>query len=309
MFQPNLATSTRAKGSTNLGKVARQAIVLFKLRVVSLLLLAAIGGAFLGNGGSPSLPILCAILITGTLAAGGASAINEYLERGKDQLMHRTQRRPLATGNWKHPAMILGVGIAMILLAVLVTYPFNPVMAFFLGLGAVIYVGIYTIWLKPRTVLNIVIGGAAGSCAVLTGGAAVGAAADPAVIVLALLVFLWTPVHFWALAMFYRDDYQAAEIPMLPVQAPQEQSARWILIHALSAVFAALLLGITPHLGWAYLVPTGIFSALLIYHSLRLLKNPGRKEAIRLFLTSNEFLGIIMVTVVLVTWGRQLFLQ
>ena len=188
-----------ARERLTLQQIVKLLISLFKLRVVSLLLFAAIGGAFLGAGGIPSWAALITLIATGTLAAGGASAINQYLERESDSHARRTRLRPLASGDIEHPWIVLAIAISMILVAVAAVFPSNPTMSFYLALGALIYVGVYTIWLKPRSVLNIVIGGAAGSCAVMTGGAAVGAANDPGVIALAMLVFLWTPAHFWAL--------------------------------------------------------------------------------------------------------------
>jgi len=163
------------------------------LRIVTLLLFAAVGGAFLAAGGSPGIGELALLLITGGFAASGASALNQYLEKDSDALMTRTRKRPLVTGSIARPGWVPYAATLMILVPSLVVLPFNPALGFFLLLGAAIYVGIYTIWLKPRTLLNIVIGGAAGSAAVLSGSAAVGAWNDPGAVVLALLVFLWTP--------------------------------------------------------------------------------------------------------------------
>jgi protoheme IX farnesyltransferase len=279
------------------GEVVKTVISLFKLRIVVLLLLAAVGGAFLGAQGIPSLRALLVIAITGTLAAGGASAINQYLEQQTDARMRRTRRRPLSSGQIEHPAAVLWIAVAMILAACLSVLPGNPLMALYLGLGAFIYVGVYTVWLKPRSVLNIVIGGAAGSMAVMTGGAAVGAASDPGVIVLALLIFLWTPAHFWALAMFYRDDYTAAQIPMLPVHAPAGHTAWWIFLHAASAGLAALALAAVPSLGWMYLVPTGAITAGLLISGIRLIRRPERSQAIRTFVFSNIFLALVLAAI------------
>jgi protoheme IX farnesyltransferase len=222
--------------------------------------------------------------------------------------MRRTQRRPLATGQIRHPAIVLWLAIAMILIAVFSVLPANPAMAFYLALGALIYVGIYTIWLKPRTVLNIVIGGAAGSCAVMTGGAAVGAASDPAVITLALLVFLWTPSHFWALAMMYKDDYAVAKVPMLPVRASQNSTAWWIFIHTVSTGLAALILATIPALGWLYLVPTAIITVIFLIGSIILIRTPDRAHALRLFVTSNIFLALVLLAIIIASAGHQLIL-
>lgn len=211
-------------------------IELAKLRVVSLLLLTSLGGAFLASGGRPSAGRLVLLLVLGTFSAGGASALNQFLEREPDQFMKRTRRRPLPSGRVRHPEWVLRLGVAAVLGAVAVAIPFSPWLAVFLGAGALIYVGIYTLWLKPRSVLNIVIGGAAGSCAVLAGSAAVGEPFHPAAVALALLVFVWTPARFWALAMTMQADYRAAGVPMLPARAPNPTSARWIAVHVAVAV-------------------------------------------------------------------------
>lgn len=290
-----------------LRSIIRILVVLFKLRVVSLLIFAAMGGAFLGARGVPSWQALVAILLTGTLSAGGASAINEYLERDTDAFVKRTSRRPLVSGEIERPTIILWIAVAMIVIATLVVLPYQPAMAFYLALGALIYVGVYTVWLKPRSVLNIVIGGAAGSCAVMTGGAAVGAATDSAVIVLALLVFLWTPAHFWALAMFYKDDYARSGVPMLPVRASANHAAWWIFIHAASTGIATFALAADSVLGWVYLIPAGVITLIMIAASARLIRTPERREAIKLFVISNIFLALVLLTIMVVTAGRQLF--
>lgn len=287
--------------------IMRLLVTLFKLRIVSLLLFAAMGGAFLGAGGIPRWDALLAILVTGTLSAGGASAINQYLERDKDSRVRRTSTRPLAAGEIERPIIVVWIALAMIAIATLPVLPFNPVMALYLALGALIYVGVYTVWLKPRSVLNIVIGGAAGSCAVMTGGAAVGAASDPGVIVLALLVFLWTPAHFWALAMFYKDDYALTDIPMLPVRSTARHSAWWIFVHALSTGLATLVLAVHPALGLPYLIPAGAISLIMLVGSTRLIRTPERRQAIKVFIVSNIFLAMVLLSIILVTTGRQLF--
>ncbi|MEJ2148591.1 MAG: heme o synthase [Chloroflexota bacterium] len=278
-------------------QAVKTVVALFKLRVVSLLLLAAVGGAFLGAGGWPAIGALLTLLITGTLAAGGASAINQYLERESDTRMRRTQRRPLPSGHVEHPTAVLLIAVAMVLAAVVAVAPWKPAMALYLALGALIYVGVYTIWLKPRSVTNIVIGGAAGSCAVMTGGAAVGAASDPGVIALALLIFLWTPVHFWALAMFYKEDYERAGVPMLPARAPARDSAWFIFIHAVGTAVVVFALGAHSALGWVYLIPAGLMTVYMLVGSVKLLRNPTRKQAIRLFITSNLFLMVVLIAV------------
>lgn len=171
-------------------------VVLFKLRIVLLLVFAAVGGALLGAHGRPTWGQMALLLLTGTMSAAGASALNQYLERDRDALMKRTARRPLVTGEVSPRAALVAASALVIGASALALLAGNLPLAFFLALGAFIYVGVYTLWLKPRSVLNVVIGGAAGSAAVLSGGAAVGQWTDPGVLILAALLFTWSPIHF-----------------------------------------------------------------------------------------------------------------
>ncbi|MCS7222764.1 MAG: heme o synthase [Anaerolineae bacterium] len=275
--------------------VVRALFVLFKLRIVALLLFAAIGGAFLGADGWPGRGPLILILVTGGLAASGASALNEYLEREVDRRMRRTRHRPLITGVIPETAWVPALAVAMIVGPSLAVSPSHPALAFFLVLGAVIYVGVYTLWLKPRTALNIVIGGAAGSCAVLSGGAAVGAWSDPRVLALALLVFLWTPIHFWSLALVYRDDYARAGVPMLPVVTTPRWAAFWGLVHGAGAGLTGLALAFHPELGIVYLMPVLIITLYLLGQGIRLIIQPSARHAWRLFHASNLYLTVSLL--------------
>lgn len=269
---------------------------LFKSRVVSLLLLAAVGGAFLGAGGWPGLGTLAVLLVTGGLAASGSAGLNEYLEQEPDAMMARTRQRPLVTGA-AQPRSVMWVSIGMILVPTLAVLPFNPALSFFLFLGAFIYVGIYTILLKPRTLLNIVIGGGAGSAAVMSGGAAAGNWQEPAVIMLALLVFLWTPSHFWSLAILYRKDYTKAGIPMLPVHTSPRWSAYWVLLHTGAAGIVALLLALTPDISWAYLIPVAIATVDMMVRNIRLIREPSTQNARSLFISSNIYLMVVLLAI------------
>ena len=272
-------------------------VVLFKLRIVVLLLFAAVGGAFLGAGGWPGAGQLILLLVTGGLAAAGSSALNEYLEQETDNLMVRTRRRPLVTGAIAKSGWVPYVATSMILLPSLAVLPFNPALTFFLLLGAVIYVGIYTVWLKPRTLLNIVIGGAAGSAAVLSGSAAVGVWYEPGAVVLALLLFLWTPTHFWSLAIAYRDDYARGHIPMLPTRTSPRIAAFWVLLHTGATALAALMLAVHPALGWLYLIPVGLVTIDLMIRNIRLLSQPNKKQAFTFFKISNLYLALILLMI------------
>ena len=290
------ASKHREPGEAALPSLRQSLLILFKVRIVALLLLAAVGGAFLAAGGWPGLGPLALLLVTGGLSASGASALNEYLERDQDALMKRTRhRRPLVTGSIPRPGWVPYAGLAMILLPSLAVLPFNAPLAAFLLLGAIIYVPIYTLWLKPRTPLNIVVGGFAGSAAVLSGSAAAGNWSEPAAIILALLVFLWTPSHFWSLAIVYRDDYARGSFPMLPVQVRPRPAAWWVLLHTAGTVLAALALVSHPDLGWLYFVPVGLGSAYLLARNLRLLVQPTARQAFALFHASNIYLALVLL--------------
>lgn len=276
-------------------KILRITGTLFKLRIVTLLLFAATGGAFLGAAGKPSFGELMVLFVTGGLSASGASALNQYIERHKDASMKRTRERPLVNGDIPHPQWILGIALGMIIVPALLVLGFNPALALFNLLGAFIYVVIYTLWLKPRTILNIVIGGAAGSCAVLSGGAAVGAWNDPGVMALAGILFLWTPTHFWSLAILYKDDYTRADIPMLPTRVQPRDAALWGLLHAVTTSLLAVILGVHAALGFVYIIPTLFITYYFMKQSIRLVIHPEPKQALRHFLASNGYLAALLL--------------
>lgn len=271
---------------------------LFKLRIVMLLLISALGGAILGAGGWPGGQALVLLFITGGLSAAGASAVNQYLERERDAQMVRTRRRPLPSGAVEKSIWVLVVGSGMVVFAVGLSAIYNPALAISNALGAIIYIGVYTIWLKPRTILNIVIGGAAGSMAVISGGAAANAWNEPGVLALSLLVFAWTPTHFWSLAMAYRKDYAQAGFPMLPVNVTSQRAAWWVAVHTIATTFIALVLGFHPILGIIYLVPVGLISVQFMRLTLRLLRNPEGRLALSLFKFSNIYLSIVQLIVI-----------
>lgn len=302
MLNQNLGvTSQTSRKQFDWRELGRIAFVLFKVRIVSLLLLSAYGGAALGliASGQNSAMAWFVLTISGGLSAAGASAINQYLERDRDTQMKRTARRPLAVGQIANPDSVLWIGTGMIAIATGVAALWNLSLAFWILFGAVIYVVIYTMWLKPRTTLNIVIGGAAGSCAVISGGAAFGVWSDPAVLLLAAMLFVWTPVHFWALAMAYRDDYATAGYPMLPTQVSMPVAARWTVLHGVLTAASALALGFWPQLDLIYLLPVGLVSLHFLKQSWRLIQQPTGKVAMKLFHASNIYLAVVLVVLLL----------
>jgi protoheme IX farnesyltransferase len=290
---------------TNLRVRLRVLSTLFKMRIVSLLLLAGTGGAFLAAGGFPGFAPLLWMALTGGLAALCASAMNQYLERNSDVRMRRTHHRPLVNGAITRAGWVPFVGLALILVPSLLMLPFNPALSFWSVSGAVIYVAVYTIWLKPRTMLNIVIGGFAGTCAVLSGGAAVGTVGNASgwmqagVLVLGLLIFLWTPTHFWGLALMCREDYVRVGMPMLPAQVSPRRSAWWILLHAVATGFAALALGMISPMGWLYTIPVAGVTVLLFWRCVKLLRDPSTILAKQVFLASNSYLAVVLLLICL----------
>jgi protoheme IX farnesyltransferase len=301
----NLSTTTTVSSYSlrewwaKFGEVTKALVQVFKLRIVLLLLITAAGSAVIATGGWPGGQAFILLMVTGGLSAAGASALNQYLERDRDKNMVRTRRRPLAAGGTLSPTLVLILGGSMILLSVVIAAITNPMLALFNGLGAAIYLGIYTLWLKPRTVTNIVIGGAAGSCAVLSGSAAAGTWNEPSALALAALIFLWTPVHFWSLAMAYQQDYAHAGFPMLPVNISGRQAAAWIGLHTLGTSIIALVLAAHPKLSLIYLLPTLLTSIQLIRLTIQLYRNPNPKLAFSLFKFSNIYLGLLILMVII----------
>jgi protoheme IX farnesyltransferase len=301
--QTRTITNTRAKlaiEAADWRKQLKALASLFKLRIVTLLLISALGGAMVGAGGWPGGLNLLLLVVTGGLSAAGASALNQYFEREQDAQMVRTRKRPLPAGKVGKPVWVLIIGSVMVTLAIILSAVFNPPLAISNALGALIYIGVYTLWLKPRTILNIVIGGAAGSMAVISGGAAAGAWNEPGVIVLSLLVFIWTPTHFWSLAMAYRSDYAEAGFPMLPVNTTLQGASRWVAVHTFITGFTAVMLGFHPALGLAFLIPIVIVTYQFSRLTIQLLQNPTGKRAFRLFKFSNIYLGVVLLTAIII---------
>ena len=297
----NLAASAEKQESISTTKERRgilnMVVVLFKLRIVFLLVVAATGGAFLAAGDWPGWNVLLLTWITGGMAAAGASALNQYWERRSDATMVRTSHRPLVTGEIADPRWVPVIGLLLIFIPSLAVLPFNPPLTFFLLAGAFIYVVIYTMWLKPRTLLNVVIGGAAGSAAVLSGSAAAGMWNAPGALVLAFILFFWSPFHFWSLALIYRDEYEKADFPMLPAKTTPRAAAWWIALHAAVTGVAGLALVALPFLGWVYLLPVLLVSGSLFWRTVKLIRDPSPRNARGVFMSSNFYLLVLLAAI------------
>jgi protoheme IX farnesyltransferase len=278
--------------------------MLTKPRVIELLLVTTVPAMVLAAGQMPSLELILAVLLGGALAAGGANTINCWIERDSDQLMRRTHHRPLPRGAIApHHALAFGV----LLEAAAFGWLWSTVnlLSATLAVSAMLfYVFVYTIWLKPRSTHNIVIGGAAGAVPVLVGWAAVtGDLAAPAWVMFAI-VFCWTPPHFWALALRYRDDYAAAGIPMLPVVKGTQATARQIVVYSGVVVAVTLLLfGVEP-MGLVYFVAAIGLGGAFIWQAVRLAHNPTPQRAIKLFMYSNTYLALLFAAIAVDTLIR-----
>jgi len=270
---------------------------LTKPRVIELLLVTSVPPMLLAAHGFPAARLLVAVLIAGALAAGGANTINCWIERDRDQLMHRTERRPLPAGEVV-PSRALVFGIVLNVIAFVYLALAANLLAACLTIAATLfYVFVYTIWLKPRTEQNIVIGGAAGAVPVLVGWAAVrGDVAAPAWILFAV-VFFWTPAHFWALAFKYRDDYARAGIPMLPVHKTPQQTGRQITAHALVTAVVTLTLGLTVSVSIVYVVAAAVLGLVFVGQAVRLAQHVSPDAAIRFFGFSNIYLLLVFAAV------------
>lgn len=270
---------------------------LTKPRVVGLVLFTAVAAAFAAAEGSPSGPRLALLLVAGFLASGGAAALNHYFDRDIDAVMGRTRGRPLVTGQIAHPRMVLVAGSAMVGAGVLLAAAFRPTLALFLLAGALVYVAVYTLWLKRRSPLNIVVGGLAGSCAVLGGWVTEAPEPTAAPLLLALLVFLWTPAHFWSLALARSEDYRHAGVPMLPAVVPPLVTARWVAVHCVWTVALSFWVRPAASLGPLYLVVALSAGAVLLWMGVRLLRQPTSTNAWPLFKFSGIYLGLLFIAV------------
>ena len=270
---------------------------LTKPRIIELLLITTVPSMVLAAGGWPSTWLVLATLAGGTLSAGGANAINSYLDRDIDELMRRTRRRPLARHEVP-PRNALVFGIILGIGGFAVLWATSNLLAASLSTAALLfYVFVYTIALKRSTPQNIVIGGAAGAAPVLVGWAAVtgGLALPP--LILFFVVFYWTPPHFWALAIRYKDDYERAGVPMLPVVAGIEATTRKMLLYTGLMVAISLLLVPVAPMGWVYLAAALALGGWFMWDTWSVYKNP--ETAMRLFTTSTVYLAALFAAVML----------
>jgi protoheme IX farnesyltransferase len=273
----------------------RDYLTLTKPRIMTLLLLTAAGGMFVGAGGVPAAGLFVATMAGLALACGGASALNHVLDRDIDVHMRRTDKRPVAAGRVA-PERALEFGVALSALSFVVLASFVNVLAALLALaGGLFYVVVYTHWLKRSTPQNIVIGGAAGAVPPLVGWAAATGNLSLPALFLFLIVFFWTPPHFWALALLIRRDYEAARIPMLPVVKGEAETARSIVRYTIVLVVVSLLPVFWSTAGWIYLGSALALGLGFLALAVRLRREHTPARARRLFSYSLAYLALLFV--------------
>jgi len=270
-------------------------VALTKPRIIELLLITTLPTMILAQGGMPPVWLMIATLLGGTLAAGGANAINMFVDRDIDKLMHRTRKRPLVTGVIA-PRNALIFAVSLEVLAFVELWAWVNLLSAVLAVSATLfYVFIYTLWLKRTSKQNIVIGGAAGAMPVLVGWAAVTDSLAWAPLVLFAIIFMWTPPHFWALAFKYKDDYEAANVPMMPVVATFRRTAIEILVYTVIMVGLTLVLAPVAHLGTLYVVTAAVLGVGFIALAIRLWVQATPKASMQLFSYSITYLTLLFV--------------
>jgi len=274
-------------------------LALTKPRIIVLLLITTVTTMFVADPSGPGLATILWTILAGYMAAGGAGAINHFVDRDRDARMARTCDRPLVTGriNPRHGLMFgIALGIASI---VVFAVAVNPTAAALALAGLLGYVFVYTLWLKPLTPQNIVIGGAAGAVPPLVGWAAATGGLTLDALYPFAIVFLWTPPHFWALALLVKDDYARTGVPMLPVARGEATTRRQILIYSVALVAFTALPYFTGLFSWPYLVAALGFGAGFIALAADLMVRPSRAAAVRLHLASLAYLALLFAAMAL----------
>lgn len=270
-------------------------IALTKPRIIELLLITTVPTMVVAEGGWPAFSLILITLIGGSLAAGGANAINMYIDRDIDALMERTKTRPLVTGLIA-PRNALIFAISLEVLAFAVLWAGANFLSACLALSATFfYVFVYSLWLKRTSKQNIVIGGAAGAVPVLVGWAAVTNSLSWTPWLLFLLIFLWTPPHFWALAIKHREDYTAAGVPMLPVVESHEKVIRSMILYTIALTISSLVIIPVGDMGWVYGISAAVLGLGFLWGTIALGRSDSPAASMKLFSFSISYITVLFV--------------
>jgi heme o synthase len=273
--------------------VLRDYVTLTKPRIILLLLVTTVATMYVADPAGPALATIAWTVLGGYLAAGGAGAINHYLDREVDARMARTSRRPLVSGRIKPVhGLVFGIVLGVLAFAQL-ALTVNLLSALLAMSGLLGYVFVYTLWLKPLTPQNIVIGGAAGAVPPLVGWAAATGGLSADAFYPFAIVFFWTPPHFWALSLLISDDYARTGVPMMPVVRGEAATRRQILVYSLALVAVSLLPAASGLFGAAYAVSAAILGLAFFALAARLWARPGRRAALQLYLSSLAYLALL----------------
>jgi protoheme IX farnesyltransferase len=268
-------------------------VALTKPRIIELLLITTVPTMVVAARGMPPIGLVVATVVGGALAAGGANAINMYVDRDIDALMKRTEKRPLVTGEVT-PRAALTFAVVLEAIAFVELWTLVNLLSAVLAVSATLfYVFVYTLWLKRTSEHNIVIGGAAGAVPVLIGWSSVTNSLGLAPLVLFAVIFVWTPPHFWALAIKYKDDYSAASVPMLPSVASFAKVARQIVIYTIALWAASLLFAPVARMGVIYLGSAVVLGAVFLFQALQLQRDHTPARAMRLFSYSISYVTLL----------------
>ena len=288
-------TTTIHPAGRSAAQWTRDVISLFKLRIGVLIMITALVGMAVSPGPAPSLVQVLVLALSVLIASASAGAFNQYVEHESDRLMARTRKRAFATGALPHhPAWLALMAVLLAGAVASAWLVLNAAAALYVFLGAFFYGVVYTLWLKRRTALNIVIGGLAGSFAVLAGAAAIDPTLGPLPVLLALVLFLWTPPHFWSLAIANSADYAQAGVPMLPVVVGPERAARTVLLSTI-ALFLASLAPLAFGAGWVYGAGALVGGLHFVRKSWQLARKPERATAMGSFFASLVQLSLLLV--------------
>ncbi|HEY6530706.1 MAG TPA: heme o synthase [Acidimicrobiales bacterium] len=274
-------------------------LALTKPRIIELLLVTTVPTMLVAEQGMPSVWLIAATVIGGTFAAGGANAINMYVDRDIDAVMRRTRNRPLVTGLIE-PRAALTFAIGLEVVAFVWLWGLVNLLSAVLAVSACLfYVFVYTLWLKRTSTSNIVIGGAAGAAPVLIGWSAVTDSLAWEPWLLFAVIFFWTPPHFWALAVRYKDDYAAADVPMLPVVATLRATSVRILAYTVWVWVLTLVFAFVAEMGPTYWVAAAVLGAVFTAFAVRLYQDPTPKRAMRLFSWSITYVTLLFAAMAL----------
>ncbi len=272
----------------------REYLAISKLRIVAVLNLVAITSLLAASKWNTDPWHIVFLLLTGSMASMGSSALNHYYDRDIDPLMRRTSNRPLPKGLLNaRSALLYGILMSVASVAIAV-FTLNAIAAFFIALGIFFYVIIYTVWLKRRHTSNIVIGGFAGSCASYAGWFTATNTIDPLGLLVGLIVFLWTPTHFWCLSIVSREDYANARVPMLPVLVGDKKAAKYILVNTVILIPYSIVITFLG-LGMIYLIGAVIAGLMLLNYNTKLMRDTSKEVAWKTYKLSSPYLAIVFL--------------